>query len=57
MAKEVSPNKINGHDRRRMENIRDRLRSQNIGEDEATRLALEQVAEEAHSGKDRSHPH
>lgn len=41
MAKEVSPNKINEQDRRRMENIRDRLRSQNIGEDEATRLALE----------------
>ncbi len=51
MSKDISPNKLNQRDRRRMENIRDRLRSQNVGEDEATRLAIEQVVEESHSGK------
>lgn len=43
MAKVISPNKLNDRDKRRMENIRDRLRAQNVGEDEATRLALDQI--------------
>ncbi len=51
MAQDISPNKLNDRDRRRMENIRDRLRAQNFGEDEATRLAMEEVVAEAHSGK------
>lgn len=51
MSQDISPNKLNDRDRRRMENIRDRLRAQNYGEDEATRLAIEQVVEESHSGK------
>ncbi len=51
MTKDIHPNKLNQRDRRRMENIRDRLRSQNVGEDEATRLAMEQVVDESLSGK------
>ncbi len=45
MTKDIHPNKLNQRDRRRMENIRDRLRSQNVGEDEATRLVMEQVVD------------
>lgn len=51
MPEEIKPNKLNDRDRRRMENIRDRLRSQNVGEDEATRRALEEVVQEVGSGK------
>jgi len=51
MPDHVDPNKLNERDKRRVENIRDRLRAQNVGEDEAMRLALEQVTEEAWSGK------
>ena len=51
MPDEISPNKLNEKDKRRMENIRDRLRSQNYGEDDATRLALEQVLAERASGQ------
>lgn len=51
MSDELNPNKLHPRDRRRMENIRDRLRSQNYGEDEATRLALEQLQRERHAGR------
>ncbi|MFO7904878.1 MAG: hypothetical protein ACQESR_11095 [Planctomycetota bacterium] len=55
MPEEIKPNKLNDRDRRRMENIRDRLRSQNVGEDEATRRALEQLLQEVGSGKGGGH--
>lgn len=50
MAKDISPNKLNDDDKRRMESIRGRLRAQGVGEDEATRQAIEQVVREGHSG-------
>ena len=51
MADDISPNKLSERDKRRIENIRSRLRAQNIGEDEATQLATEQVVDELNSGK------
>ena len=51
MAQSIQPNKLNAQDRRRRESIRERLRSQGVGEDEATRQAMEEVLAEAQSGK------
>lgn len=51
MAKNISPNKLSDREKRRMESIRSRLRAQNVGEDEATRLAIEQVKQEMSSGE------
>ena len=50
MAKQISPNKLNDRDKRRIKSIRERLRSQGVGEDEATRQAIEEVVRESHSG-------
>lgn len=55
MPEDIKPNKLNDRDRRRMGNIRDRLRSHNVGEDEATRRALEEVQQEVGSGKGGGH--
>jgi hypothetical protein len=51
MNDEVKPNKLNDKDKRRMENVRDELRKQGVGEDDATRRAREQVIAEGTSGK------
>jgi hypothetical protein len=51
MANNVSPNKLNDRDRRRVENIRDRLQAQGVGEDEATKRAVEEVVAGGHSGQ------
>lgn len=50
MGQQVSPNKLNARDQRQVENIRDRLRSQGVGEDEATKRAIDQVVAGEHSG-------
>lgn len=50
MARTSASNKLNRRDQRRIENIRERLRAQGIGEDEATRRAIEEVAKRHHSG-------
>ena len=55
MPEHIKPNKLNDRDRRRMENIRDRLRAQNVGEDEATRQALEEVQREIAAGQGGGH--
>ena len=55
MKEDIKPNKLKDRDKRRMENIRDRLRSQNIDEDEATRRAIQQLQEETESGKGGGH--
>lgn len=50
MAKNIQPNKLNDRDKRRMENIRTRLRRQGVGEDEAAKRAFEEVLNEGASG-------
>jgi len=51
MTDDISPNKLNDSDRRRIERIRSRLRSQGIGKDEALRRATAEVVEQGHGGR------
>jgi len=46
MAEELSPNKINEKQERRADHIKDKLRKQGVGEDEAEKRALQQAVEE-----------
>jgi hypothetical protein len=41
---------FNDRDKRRIESTRERLRAQGVGEDEATRQVIEEVASDQHSG-------
>lgn len=50
-SKNVSPNKLSDDERRRAENIRQRLEKQGMGRDEAWHRAIEMAAEEVHSGE------
>ena len=50
-TKNVSPNKISDDERRRAENIRERLEKQVMGRDEAWNRAIEMAAQEVHSGE------
>ena len=51
MRGRTTPNKLHKRDKRRMENRRDRMREQGIGEDDATRRATREIDKEMHSGK------
>lgn len=51
MTDSVNPNKISDDERRRADAIRKRLQDQGMGEDEAEKVALQQAAQEVHSGE------
>jgi hypothetical protein len=51
MAREISPNKLNKRDKRQIENVRERLRAEGVGEDEATKMAVDEVTRQEHSGR------
>ncbi len=46
----IKPNKLNDRDKRRIESIRERLRAQGVGEDEATKRAVAEVRVSLKSG-------
>ena len=51
MAKDISPNKLSKRDKRRVDHVRDRLRHQGVGEDEAMKRAVREVVSGDHSGR------
>lgn len=47
----AKPNKLSAKDQRQIENRRSRLRSQGVGEDDATKQAIDEVTSEGLSGQ------
>lgn len=51
MPREISPNKLNERDKRKIDHVRERLRKQGVGEDEAMKRAVDEVTSGDHSGR------